>query len=72
MEKNHPVSELMAETIEKIDLIDQMVQAAGGGGADVHARPLPDGLQSLQDLNLRGPVLMFHRGGVFLFQLIHF
>ena len=54
------------------DLIDQMVQAAGGGGADVHARPLPDGLQSLQDLNLRGPVLMFHRSGVLLFQLIHF
>ena len=53
------------------DLIDQVVQATGGGGADVHARPFPDRLQSLQDLDLRGPVFMFHRGGVFVFQLIH-
>ena len=34
------------------DLIDQMVQAARPGGADVHARALPDSLQPLQHLDL--------------------
>ena len=34
------------------DLIDQVVQSAGGGGADVHARPFPDCLQPLQHLDL--------------------
>ncbi len=34
------------------DLIHQVVQARGGGGADVHARPLPHCLQSLQHLDL--------------------
>ena len=32
------------------DLVDQVVQAAGGGGADVHPRPLPDRLQPLPAL----------------------
>ena len=40
------------------DLIDQVVQARGGGGADIHAGPLPHGLQSLQDLDFRGVVLV--------------
>ena len=42
------------------DLIDQMVQAAGGRRADIHARTFPDGLQPLQDLDLRGVVFLFH------------
>ena len=29
------------------NLIDQMVEAGGGGGADIHAGPLPHGLQAL-------------------------
>ena len=53
------------------DLVDQVVQAAGGGGADVHARPLPHGLQALQHLDLRGAVGVFHCRGVVVFQLIH-
>ena len=34
------------------DLIDQVVETGGGGGADIHARTLPHGLQALQDLDL--------------------
>ena len=34
------------------DLIDEMVQAAGGCRADIHARTFPDGLQPLKDLDL--------------------
>ena len=34
------------------DLIDEMVQAAGGRRADIHARTFPDGLQPLKDLDL--------------------
>ena len=40
------------------DLIHQMVQTAGAGGADVHARPLAHGLQALEDLDLRGVVFL--------------
>lgn len=45
------------------DLIDQMVQAGGGSGADIHAGPLTDGLQALEDLDLRAAVFvldLFH------------
>ena len=41
------------------DLIDQMVQAGRGGGADIHARPKTHGLQPLQDLDLGGVVAFF-------------
>ena len=34
------------------DLIDEVVQAARPRGADVHARALPDGLQTLENLDL--------------------
>ncbi len=34
------------------DLIDQMVEPSGGGGADVHAGALADCLQALEDLNV--------------------
>src|ERR1017187_10374382 len=33
------------------DLPDQVMKAAGVGRADVHARPLPDRLESLEDLD---------------------
>ena len=48
------------------DLVDQVVEAGGGGGADIHARPLPDGLQALQHLDLRRVVLVgrVHGGGI--------
>ena len=48
------------------DLIDQVVQPRGGGGADIHTRALAHCLQALQDLDLRGVVLVFrvHRGGI--------
>ena len=31
------------------NLVDQVVEAAGAGRADVHARPLADGLETLED-----------------------
>ena len=40
------------------DLIHQMVQARGRGGADVHARPLADRFQTLQNLDLRSIVFL--------------
>ena len=40
------------------DLIDQMVQAARPGGADIHARALADGLEALQHLDLAAVVFM--------------
>jgi hypothetical protein len=40
------------------DLENEMVQAAGGGGADIHARPQPHGLQPLQNLDLAGVVCL--------------
>ena len=39
------------------DLPDQVVQAALAGRADVHARPLADRLEPLEDLDRRGVVL---------------
>ena len=47
------------------DLIDQVVEAAGGGRADIHTRPLPHRLQALQDLDLRRVVFTAERGAVF-------
>ena len=47
------------------DLIDQVVEAAGRGGADIHARPLPYRLQALQDLDLRRVVFTAERSAVF-------
>ena len=45
------------------DLIDQMVQAAGAGGADIHARALAHRFQAFQDLDLgTGAVLVVGRG----------
>ena len=40
------------------DLIHQMVQSRGRGGADIHARPLAHRLQALEDLDLRGVVFL--------------
>ncbi len=40
------------------DLIYEVVQARGRGGADVHARPLAHGLQALEDLDLRSVVFL--------------
>ena len=34
------------------DLINQMVKASAGGRSDVHARPFPNSLQALQNLDL--------------------
>ena len=45
------------------DLIHQVVETGGRGGADVHARSLADRLQPLQDLNLGRAVLVLHGGG---------
>ena len=55
------------------DLIDQMVQAGGGRGADIHAGPLPDGFQAFQHLNFRCVVLVgrVHRSGVQQFIFCH-
>ena len=38
------------------DLVDQVVQAALAGGADVHARALADRLEALEDLDRAGVV----------------
>ena len=38
------------------DLVDEVVQAAGAGGADVHARSLADGLEALEHLDRTGAV----------------
>jgi hypothetical protein len=43
------------------DLVDEVVQAARAGRADVHARPLAHGLQALQDLDLTGRVVVLLR-----------
>ena len=40
------------------DLIDEVVQTARGGRADVHARALAHRFQSLEDLNFRGVVIV--------------
>ena len=40
------------------DLIDQMMQPAGTGRADIHTRSFSDGLQPLKDLDLIGAVIV--------------
>jgi hypothetical protein len=40
------------------DLVHQVVQAAGAGGADVHRRPLLHSLEPLKDLDLVGRVVV--------------
>jgi len=43
------------------DLVDEVVQAARPGGADVHARPLANGLEALEDLDVLSVVVrLFH------------
>ena len=44
------------------DLVDQMVQAALAGGADIHAGTLADSFQTLQDLNFAGVILVVGSG----------
>ena len=38
------------------DLVDEVVEAAGPGGPDVHAGPLADGLEAFEDLDVLGAV----------------
>src|SRR5690606_6510886 len=42
-------------------LVDQVVQTSHAGGADVHPRALPHGLESLEDLDLAGGILVLLR-----------
>ena len=42
------------------DLIDQMVKTRHARRADVHAGALPDGFQTLKNLDLTSVVLRFH------------
>ena len=39
------------------DLVDQVMQASGSGRADIHRRPLPDGFEALENLDLVGAVI---------------
>ena len=48
------------------DLVYQVVQARLAGRADVHAGPLADGLQALQDLDLTAAVSVVHLDGGFV------
>ena len=38
------------------DLVDEVMEAAGAGRADVHARALADGLEALEDGDVLGPI----------------
>ena len=40
------------------DLVDEMMQSRRTGGPDVHRRPLPYGLEALEDLDLVGAVIV--------------
>ena len=51
------------------DLIDQVVQAAGTGRTDVHTGTFPDGLETLQNLDLVGAILIFDQS-IHLFDVI--
>ena len=55
------------------DLIDEVVQTARGGRADVHARALAHRFQSLEDLNFRGVVIVvgIDRRGLQKFVVCH-
>ena len=50
------------------DLVDQVMQAPGPGGADIHARTLPDGLQSLQHLYVACAVFFVGLRNLIVFQ----
>ncbi len=49
------------------NFINQMMQTPLGGGADIHTRPLSDGLQPLQNLDLT-----FVVGRFYFFYLLDF
>ena len=55
----HPVAESGHRLVDGVveDLVDQVVQSPLVGGADVHAGSDPDGLQSLQHLDVGGGVV---------------
>ncbi len=60
LQRQHdPVAVTGERLVDRVvdDLPDQVVQAALAGGADVHARPLADGLESFEDLDRGGVVL---------------
>ena len=44
-------------------LVDEVAEAGGAGGADVHPRAVPDGLDPLQDLDVLGGVALPRRPG---------
>ena len=44
------------------DLVDQMMQAGNGGGADIHTRALPDRFQPFQHLDLLRTVFLCYLG----------
>ena len=46
------------------NFIHQMVQTRGGGGADIHTRPLAYGFQTFQNLNLGAAVFLCYFGFV--------
>ena len=52
--------------VPRQSLVDGVMQARLAGGADIHARPLPYGLQPLQHLNFGGVVLIgrVHNSGI--------
>ena len=47
------------------DLVNEVMQAGRGGGADIHARALPDGLQAFEHLDLRGVIACFRLDDLF-------
>ena len=55
------------------DLINQVMEARGGRGTDIHARALADGFQSFQHLDLGGVILVggVHRRGIAEFCFSH-
>ena len=52
----------LCEGFGALEGVDEVMQAAGRGRADVHARALADGLQTLQHLDLRGVVFLLDGG----------
>ncbi len=47
------------------DLVDEVVQAALAGGADVHTGTLADGFQALEDLDRTSVVVVFRHAADF-------
>jgi hypothetical protein len=64
-----PVAEAAEGLVDRVvdDLPQAVHQAAAVGGPDVHARPLADGLQALEDEQVPsgvvGPVVFGQQGG---------